>query len=227
MKFRTAALAASATMFLALPAVAADCATDLQENDAWLRNQPEVRASLDANTQRDLRDLRSAALILERNGQDDACEDVVDAMETIANERHEEAQNAADAVDAESRRETLAAAVSVAELQGVLRADELIGRDIRNMENEDLGEVDDVVVATSDAGTSYAIVAYGGFLGIGEEQVAVPLSSLRLTESRDVLVLDISEDAFEAAPRFERDDMSSLNDRTWAESNQAYFDTNI
>ena len=227
MKFRTAALAAYATMFLALPAVAADCATDLQENDAWLRNQPEVRASLDANTQRDLRDLRSAALILERNGQDDACEDVVDAMETIANERHEEAQNAADAVDAESRRETLAAAVSVAELQGVLRADELIGRDIRNMENEDLGEVDDVVVATSDAGTSYAIVAYGGFLGIGEEQVAVPLSSLRLTESRDVLVLDISEDAFEAAPRFERDDMSSLNDPTWAESNQAYFDTNI
>ena len=109
----------------------------------------------------------------------------------------------------------------------MLRADELIGRDIRNMENEDLGEVDDVVVATSDAGTSYAIVAYGGFLGIGEEQVAVPLSSLRLTESRDVLVLDISEDAFEAAPRFERDDMSSLNDPTWAESNQAYFDTNI
>lgn len=226
MKFRTAALAATATMCLALPAVADNCATDLQENDAWLRNQPEVRASLDANTQRDLRDLRSAALILERNGQEDACTDVVDAMETIASERHEEVQSQADVEDAESRRQTLVTAVSIAELQGVLRADELIGRDIRNMENEDLGEIDDVVVATSDAGTSYAIVAYGGFLGIGEEQVAVPLSSLRLTENRDVLVLDISEDAFEAAPRFERDDMSSLNDPNWVESNQVYFDTN-
>jgi len=226
MKIRTAALAATATMCLALPAMADDCAGALQDNDAWLRDQPEVRASLDATAQRDLRDLRGAAMILQRNGKEEACEDVVDAMEAIANERHDEVQEQAEAEDDVTRKERLAAAVSVAELQGVLRADELIGRDVRNLENEDLGEVDDVVVATNQAGQSYAIVAYGGFLGIGEEQVAVPLSSLRLTQDRDVLVLDISEDAFEAAPRFERDDMSSLNDATWVESNRTYFDTN-
>lgn len=225
MKFRRAALAATASMFLAVPALADDCSDDLRDNDAWLRDQPEVRASLDATAQRDLRDLRTAALILQRNGREDACEDVVEAMHEIAGERHEEAQAQVQDDDEEARRERLTAAVSIAELQGVLRADEMIGRDVRNLQDEDLGEIDDVVIATNDAGHSYAIVAYGGFLGIGEEQVAVPLSSLRLTENRDVLVLDISEDAFEEAPRFERGDMSALNDASWVESNQAYFST--
>lgn len=226
MKFRTAALAATATMCLALPAMADDCAGALSDNDAWLRDNPDIRSSLDATAQRDLRDLRGAAIILQRNGQEDACEDVIDAMESIANERHEEAQAAVQDQDVQAREELLASAVAVDELQGVLRADELIGRDIRNLQDEDLGEVDDVVVATNDAGHSYAVVAYGGFLGIGEEQVAVPLSSLRLTEDRDVLVLDISEDAFEAAPRFERGDMTSLNDPNWVETNRTYFETN-
>lgn len=226
MTIRRAALAATATLCLALPALADDCTEALHDNDAWLRDAPEVRASLDTTAQRDLRDLRAAALILQRNGKDDACEDVVDAMHAIAEERHDAVEAQAEAQDDNARMERLAASVSVAELQGVLRADELIGRDVRNMQDEDLGEVDDVVVATSDAGHSYAIVAYGGFLGIGEEQVAVPLSSLRLTQDRDVLVLDISEDAFDRAPRFERDDMSSLNDPAWAERNRAFFNGN-
>ena len=226
MKIRTAALAATATMCLALPAMADDCTGALSDNDAWLRDNPEIRASLDTTAQRDLRDLRNAAMILQRNGQEDACDDVIEAMEDIAKERHDEVEAAAEAESEESRKERLAAAVGVAELQGVLRADELIGRDIRNLQDEDLGEVDDVVLATNDAGQSYAIVAYGGFLGIGEEQVAVPRSSLRLTQDRDVLVIDISEDAFEAAPRFERDDMTSLNDPNWIENNRTYFDTN-
>ncbi len=226
MTFRTAALAATATMCLALPAMADDCAGALADNDAWLRDNPDIRASIDNTAQRDLRDLRDAAMILDRNGQEDACEDVIEAMEDIARKHHEEAQEAAEAESDEARKERLAAAVGVSELQGVLRADELIGRDIRNLEDEDLGEVDDVVLATNDASQSYAIVAYGGFLGIGEEQVAVPLSSLRLTQDRDVLVLDISEDAFEAAPRFERDDMTSLNDPNWTQTNRAYFESN-
>lgn len=226
MKIRTAALAATATMCLALPAMADDCAGALSDNDAWLRDNPDIRSSLDATAQRDLRDLRGAAIILQRNGQEDACEDVIDAMEEIANDQHDEAQAAAEEENDQARQERLAAAVGVSEMQGVLRADELIGRDIRNLQDEDLGEVDDVVLATNDTSQSYAIVAYGGFLGIGEEQVAVPLSSLRLTQDRDVLVLDISEDAFEAAPRFERDDMTSLNDPNWVETNRTYFETN-
>ena len=225
MTLRTAALAATATICFSLPALAQDCSVSLQDNDAWLRDQPDVRASLDAAAQRDLRDLRSAALILQRNGKEDACEDVVDAMSEIVEERHDEVQAQTEAESIESRQERLASAVSVAELQGVLRADEMIGRDVRNTQDEDLGEIDDVVIATSEAGHSYAVVSYGGFLGIGEEQVAVPLSALRLTPERDVLVLDITQDAFDAAPRFERGDMSLLNDPTWVETNLTYFES--
>ena len=222
MTIRTTLLASVALCALALPAVAADCATTIQENDTWLRENAEVRSSLDAVAQRDIRDLRQAALILERNGQDDACEDVVDAMENIANESHERAKVAEAEAD-DVRIQRLETAVSLAAVPGVLRADALIGRDVRNTANDDLGEVDDVVLDTGEGGHSYAVVAYGGFLGLGEEQVAVPLSALSITEDGNILVLDMSKETFEAAPRFDRDDLTALSDETWIETNDRYF----
>jgi len=218
---RTAALASVAVIALAVPAFA-DCSGDIQANDTWLRENADIRANLDAVAQRDLRDLRQAALILQRNGQEDACADVVNAMEAIAADADTRAQ-AAEAEADDVRIQRLDAAVGLGSVPGVLRADALIGRDVRNARNEDLGEVDDVVLGTAEGSQSYAVVAYGGFLGLGEEQVAVPLSALRITEDGNILVLDMSKEAFEAAPRFNRDDMTSLSDGVWVDANDDYF----
>ena len=61
----------------------------------------------------------------------------------------------------------------------------------------------------------------------GEVRTDYKVASNHQTAWNHVLVLDISGDAFEAPPRFQRDDISSPNDPPWVVSNQGYFGTNI
>ena len=53
-----------------------------------------------------------------------------------------------------------------------------------------------------DSASSYAIIGVGGFLGLGERQVAVPANHLKHTEGRIVLP-DATKDALQAMPSFQ------------------------
>lgn len=75
---------------------------------------------------------------------------------------------------------------------------------------DDIGEINDIIV-TADGNVSAVILGIGGFIGIGERDVAVPMSSIMvLTETDDddrFLVVKTSKEMLEKAPAFERDDM--------------------
>jgi hypothetical protein len=66
-----------------------------------------------------------------------------------------------------------------------MRADQLIGQSIYNAAGESMGEIDDILVNKDDKSAA-ALVGVGGFLGIGERQVAVPLSDLEMQNERIV-----------------------------------------
>ena len=58
------------------------------------------------------------------------------------------------------------------------RASRIIGANITNEENRNIGEVQDLMI-TQAGGPITAVISVGGFLGMGERYVSVPLSSLR------------------------------------------------
>lgn len=62
--------------------------------------------------------------------------------------------------------------------QGVMRASELIGKDVYGANNEDIGDVDDVLI-NANGQVIGVVVGVGGFLGIGETNIAVPMSALQ------------------------------------------------
>ena len=62
----------------------------------------------------------------------------------------------------------------------------MLGKPVYNAKNEKVGDVDDLIIAP-DSASSYAIIGVGGFLGLGERQVAVPANHLKHTEGRIVL----------------------------------------
>jgi sporulation protein YlmC with PRC-barrel domain len=66
-----------------------------------------------------------------------------------------------------------------------MRANQLIGQSIYNAAGESMGEIDDILVNKNDK-SSAALVGTGGFLGIGERQIAVPLSDLAMQNGRIV-----------------------------------------
>ncbi len=83
-------------------------------------------------------------------------------------------------------------------------ASNMIGQTVVNPQNETVGDVDDLVMDRSGRVTA-AVIGVGGFLGIGEKSVGVPIESLspQRTEDGDVqLVTMLSREELEQAPEF-------------------------
>lgn len=183
-------------------ALAGDCHGELDRlNNKILSNDKNYRSGALAGMEKDIRQLRNAALIFAENGNDEACEDVVEGIEDVLEKRHAELSESDDGLfdpDAwnENELQRLATAKSPGEMSGTMTASYLIGADVRNLQNEDLAEVEDVVFHTSGTGASYVLVSHGGFLGIGDEQIAVPMSNVKVTPDGDpIVVLNIERRA--------------------------------
>jgi len=80
-----------------------------------------------------------------------------------------------------------------------LRASSIIGQAVRNDTGVRLGKVQDLIVSMTAHTVPFAIVEYGGALGIGETRVAVPLTDLRWSSEYNNLVLTATKADFESA----------------------------
>lgn len=84
-----------------------------------------------------------------------------------------------------------------------LRASDLMGSDVYNLKNEDIGEVEDLIL---DNGKNLraVVVSVGGFLGIGERHVALDPASVVMTKQNDTtrLVVNTTKDDLKNAPAF-------------------------
>ncbi|WP_313291347.1 PRC-barrel domain-containing protein [Rhizobium rhizoryzae] len=83
-------------------------------------------------------------------------------------------------------------------------ANDYIGKAIYNAENNSIGDVNDLILE-ENGGIVAAVVGVGGFLGIGEKDVAVPMSKLTMArdENNNVrLTTTETADSLKAAPEF-------------------------
>lgn len=59
------------------------------------------------------------------------------------------------------------------------KVSEVIGADVHNQQKENLGDIKDLVIHTSNGRVRYAVVSFGGWLGMGDKLFAVPMSLRR------------------------------------------------
>jgi sporulation protein YlmC with PRC-barrel domain len=90
----------------------------------------------------------------------------------------------------------------------VERASKLVGMNVFNAAEQDVGEVEDIVVDLAAGRVNTVLVASGGFLGVGEELSAIPPSVFRYDPDQEKLTLQVSRDALSIAPRYRSDDWS-------------------
>ncbi len=83
-----------------------------------------------------------------------------------------------------------------------------IGKNVFGADGERIGDVNDVVVDTQPAGVAAIVIGVGGFLGLGEKDVAVPLGAVRLERIDGVqrLVMSVTREDLRKAPTFVRGD---------------------
>lgn len=91
------------------------------------------------------------------------------------------------------------------------KASKLIGMNVRNLQNESLGDIEDLVVDLKSGKISYAVLGVGGFLGIGEKYVAIPPSAFSMSAERDGIVLNADKAKIESAPSFAKNDWPAVD----------------
>ena len=203
----------------ALAQTDAGCLRDLAEIEA---RQVGVIEHMGSFERRSLATLRNAVHVLARTGHDDACEEVVEAVAEILGVRRDELVDAGVMVDIDDQERVtrLESAPQVTELEQPLRAGEMIGESLRNTRDEYLGEISDVVFDPNGNQITHALVEVGGFLGLGQDVVAVPLSALRVTDQRNTYVIALTPERLEEAPRVEGD---TLQEPDWQQENDLYY----
>jgi sporulation protein YlmC with PRC-barrel domain len=104
-----------------------------------------------------------------------------------------------------------------------VRAGDIAGHSVRNLEGDDLGKIDDVVIDTSRGCIAYAALSFGGFLGLGDKLFAIPWEALRYSASDDVYVLDVPKERLEHAEGFDKDHWPDAANREWLRGMYSHY----
>lgn len=105
----------------------------------------------------------------------------------------------------------------------VMAASTLEGDRVLTAEGHDIGKVTDIMLDVRSGRVAYAVVASGGFLGIGDKLLAVPWSALTLDVERKCFVLPVPTERVREAPGFAKDRWPAMADPSWAEAVHAYY----
>ena len=107
----------------------------------------------------------------------------------------------------------------------LMGADTLIGNDVYNKSSEDLGDIKEIMIDVRSGQVSYAVLSFGGFLGMGDKLFAVPWAALKLDTENKRFVLDVNKERLESAPGFDKSKWPNMADATWQASIHSYYGT--
>lgn len=95
------------------------------------------------------------------------------------------------------------------------RIDKIIGSAVMNLDGKTIGTIDDLVIDIDTGNIMYAVLEFGGFLGLGEKLFAVPWQSLTTVPAEGIFIIAQSKAKLEKAPGFDRNNWPDVGDRTW------------
>ena len=87
----------------------------------------------------------------------------------------------------------------------VMGASTLAGDAVVDRNGDSLGEIKEIMVDVPTGRVAYAVLSFGGFLGIADKLFAVPWSALTLDTDNKQFILDVDKDRLKDAPGFDKD----------------------
>jgi sporulation protein YlmC with PRC-barrel domain len=104
-----------------------------------------------------------------------------------------------------------------------LSAKSLIGDKVVNTGGEDLGKLEEIMIDVRTGQVAYAVLSFGGFLGLGDKLFALPWTRLRVDEADKKIVVDMSKSLLENAPGFDKNNWPDLSDAGQRETIDSYY----
>src|SRR3546814_8818983 len=92
-------------------------------------------------------------------------------------------------------------------------------------QDEELGDIKEIMLDVPNGRIAYAVLSFGGFLGMGNKLFAVPWEALKLDTENECFVLNAEKERLENAPGFDPDSWPDMADSTWQNEVHSYYGT--
>jgi sporulation protein YlmC with PRC-barrel domain len=100
----------------------------------------------------------------------------------------------------------------------IVPAKSVIGSTVVNADYHDLGTIEDLVLDAGAGRIAYAVLSFGGFLGVGDKYFAVPWYAFQFHLAEKRIVLNVDRKLLENAPGFDKNKWPNMADSTWGTS---------
>ena len=107
----------------------------------------------------------------------------------------------------------------------LMGANTLLGNDVFNEAGENLGDIKEFMLDMDSGKVAYAVLSFGGLLGMGDKLFAVPWSAMTLDTVNKRFTLNVVKEALKDAPGFDKTRWPSMSDRTWASGVHKFYGT--
>ena len=106
----------------------------------------------------------------------------------------------------------------------LIKGSKFIGADVENPQGQNLGDIKDVVIDRASGRIAYAVVSFGGFLGMGEKLFAVPWGAFSQPKAdKETFMLDVDKERLKNAPGFDTHNWPQMASREWVTSLYSYY----
>lgn len=105
----------------------------------------------------------------------------------------------------------------------VLSASTLKGDKVVNHQGEDLGNIEEIMIDLNQGRIAYAVLSFGGFLGMGDKLFAIPWQAFAVDTAEKRLVLNADKELLKKAPGFDKSNWPNMADPTWGSQLYGYY----
>jgi len=109
--------------------------------------------------------------------------------------------------------------------RSIVSTNTLTNMNVRNPSGEDLGKIEDVMLDQTDGSVAYAVLSFGGFMGMGDKLFAIPWEEIGIDQNQDNVILNVSEDVLKDAPGFDKDNWPDFGDPQWSQKVHSHYGT--
>jgi hypothetical protein len=117
----------------------------------------------------------------------------------------------------------VASAVATDETNRLISSDKTVGTAVYNRRGEHLGSVYNLMIDKYSGQVAYAVMSFGGFLGIGESYHPLPWRTLTYDIRKGGYVVDIDRTRLETAPSYTSSTVPNWSDRAYGHRVDDYY----
>jgi sporulation protein YlmC with PRC-barrel domain len=103
-----------------------------------------------------------------------------------------------------------------AKVYSIFKASTLIGNTVKNTAGENIGKIKEIMINLEEGCVVYAVLSFGGFLGIGNKLFAIPWSALILKPRENTFILNVDKERLKNSPGFNKNNWPDLADPRWS-----------